>query len=112
LDPTFIPKSTLEPKLDLSHIPESVLIPVPYTLEPKSAISLIHILLLDQDIDYYDFEMIFQDWSFNRDNFHVGILHDSNQIEDSININGKEVIKGGFLETSHYLDWVATLGPI
>ena len=35
-----------------------------------------------------------------------------NQIGNSNNVSKKEVIKGGFLETPHYLDWAATLGPI
>ena len=56
--------------------------------------------------------MIFQDWSYNQNDFHVKILHDPNQIGDSKNINRKDVIKGEFLETLYYLDWAATLGPI
>ena len=56
--------------------------------------------------------MIFQDWSYNRDDFHVRILYDHNQIGDNNNVNRKEVIKGGFFEIPHYLDWAATLGPI
>ena len=99
-------------KPDLSHIPESVLVPIPFILEPKSTISLIHISLLDHGIEQNDCEMIFQDWSYNQDDFHVRILHDPNQIGDNNNINRKEAIKSGFLETQHYFNWAATLGSI
>ena len=61
LDPTFEPNLTLEPKSDLSHIPESVLVPIPFTFEPKLFISPNHILLLDQGVNCYDSDMIFQD---------------------------------------------------
>ena len=47
LDPTFGPNPTFESKLDLSHILESVLIPVPFTLEPKLTTPPSHIPLLD-----------------------------------------------------------------
>ena len=56
LDTTLEPNPTLEPKLDFS---ESVLVPEPFILEPKSTISSNHILLLDQGIDHNDYEMIF-----------------------------------------------------
>jgi len=59
LEPTFEPKLTLKPKLDLSHIPESVLIFEPFILESKLTIPPSHILLLDQDIAHNDSEMIF-----------------------------------------------------
>ena len=71
LEPTIEPKLTLEPKFDLSHIPDSVLVLVPFILEPKSTISPTHIPLFDQGVDYYDSEMIFQDWSYNRDDFNI-----------------------------------------
>ena len=48
LDPIFEPNPTLEFKFDLIHIPESVLVPEYFTLEPKSTILPSHILLLDQ----------------------------------------------------------------
>ena len=48
---TLEPKSTLELILDLSHILESVLVLVPFTLKPKYTILTSHILLLDQDKD-------------------------------------------------------------
>ena len=68
--------------------------------------------MLDQCIDHNDSEMIFQDWSYKRDNIHDRILHDPIKIEDYKYVNKKEVNKGGFREPPRYLDWVATLGPI
>jgi len=56
--------------------------------------------------------MIFQDWSYNGDNFHIRILHDPNQRGDDKIVNRKEVNKDGFREPPHYLDWAGTLGPI
>jgi len=55
--------------------------------------------------------MIFQDWSYNRDDFLVRILHDPNQIRDNKNVNRKEV-KRGFHQPPHYADWAAMLTPI
>ena len=40
------------------------------------------------------------------------MLHDPNQLEDDKTVNRKEVIKGGFVETPHYLDWAVSLGSI
>ena len=76
LEPTIESKLTLEPKFDLSHIPESVLVPVLFILEYKSIILPTHIPLLDQGVDHYDSEMIFQDWSYNWDDFCARIIHD------------------------------------
>ena len=84
---------------------------VPFILKHKSIISTNHILLLDQDVGHYDSEMIFQDWSFNRGNFHDRILHDPIQLGGYNNINGLKV-NGGFLRTPHSLDWATMLGPI
>jgi len=58
LELTLEPNPTLEPKLDFS---EQVLVPEPVILEPKSITSSSHILLLDQGVDNYDSEMVFQD---------------------------------------------------
>ena len=80
LDPTFEPNPTLESKLDLSHILESVSFIEPFTLKPKSTITPSHILLVDQGIDYYDCQIIFQDWSYNWDDFNDRIVHDSIQL--------------------------------
>jgi len=109
LEPTIEPKLTLESKLDFLKL---VLIPEPIILEPKSITSSIRILLLNQGVDYYDSEIIFQDWSYNRDSFIVRVLHDPIHLRDCKNVNKKEVIKGGFLYNPQDLDWVATLGPI
>ena len=54
LDPTFEPNLTLEPKFDLSHILETVLVLEPITLKPKSTIPQSHILLLDRGIEQND----------------------------------------------------------
>ena len=61
--------------------------------EPKLTITLNHIPLLDQGIDSYDSAMIFENWSYNRDKFHVRILHDPIHIGDYNNVNKKEVNK-------------------
>jgi len=103
---------TLEPKLDLSFIPESVSLPIPFIVEPKSSISQNHISLLDQGLDQYDSIMIFQDWSCNWEKFHARILHNPIHIGEYKNANKKEKIKGRFHENSQYLDWAETLGPV
>ena len=112
MEPTLEQKPSLESKLDLSHIFEFVLVPESFILKPKSTISSNHVLLLDQSIDHNDFEMIFQDRPYNQDNFNVRILHDSNHVGGWKNVNRKEVIKGEFLETPHFLDWAVTLSSI
>ena len=108
MDSTLEPKLTLEAKVDF---PELVLVPEPIILELKSTIPPSHILLLDQGIDHNDFEMIFQDWSYKGDNFHVRILHDPIQSRGSNTVNKKEVIEGGFFENPCYLDWAVTVIP-
>ena len=74
MDSILKPKLTLEPKLNFFEL---VLVPKPFILEPKSSISQNHILLFDQGIDHNDSEMIFQDWSYKRDDFHDRIMQDS-----------------------------------
>jgi len=54
LDSTLESKPTLEPKLDLSHIPESMLVLVPFIPEPKSSIPQNRVPLLDLGIEYND----------------------------------------------------------
>ena len=54
LDQTHEPTPTLEPKLNLSCIPESVSISIPFIVEPKSSILQNYISLLDQGVDQYD----------------------------------------------------------
>ena len=82
---------TLEPKLDLSFIPESVSVPIPFIVKPKSFIPENHIPLLDQGLDHYDSVMISQDWSYNGKKFHVRILYDPIHIGEYKNVNRKKV---------------------
>ena len=112
LDSIFESNPILESKLDLSHIFESILVPVPFTLEPKLTTPPSHVPFFDQGIDHYDSEMIFQDWSYNRDSFNVTVLHDPIHLGVDKNVHRKEVTKGGFLNDLRDLDWVVTLGPI
>ena len=58
LDQTHELTLTLEPKLTLSFIPESVSVPMPFIVEPKSFIPKSHIPLLDQGLDQYDPSLI------------------------------------------------------
>ena len=109
LDKTYEPTLTLEPKLDLSFIPKSVLASIPFIVEPKSSIPQNHILLLDQDLNQYDSVMTSQDWSYNRKKFHARIMHDPTHIREYKNANKKEVIKGEFHENSQYLCWAETV---
>ena len=97
-------ESALELKLNLSHILESILVPEPFILEPNSTISSSHILLLDLGIEQNDSETIFQDCSYNQDDYNVRVSHDPIQSWDDKTVNKKEVIKGGFFENSRYLD--------
>ena len=76
LKPTFKPNLTLEyftldSKLTItqSHISETILVPENFTFDPKLTIPQNYILLLDQSIDHYNSEMIFPDWSYDRDDF-------------------------------------------
>ena len=96
LDQTHELTPTLEPKLDLSSIPESVSVPITFIVEPKSSTLQNHISLLDQCLDQYDSVMISEDWSYNWENFHVRILHNPICIGEYENANKKEVLKGGF----------------
>jgi len=112
LDSILKPKPTLEPKLDLSLIPRSVLVPIPFISEPKSSNSSYLIPLLDIGINYNDSVIIFQDWSYEGNNFHNRILHDPIHIGDCKYVNRKEVNKDEFREPPHYLNWVAMLGSI
>jgi len=88
------------------------MVPELFISKPKSSISQNHIQLLDQGIDHNDSVMIFQDWSCKGNNFNDRILYDPIHIGDCKYVNRKEVNKGGFREPPHYLNWVATLGPI
>ena len=72
LDQTHEPTPTLEPKLDLSFIPESVSVHIPFIVEPKSSILQNHIPLLDQGLDQSDSVMISQDCHITGKNFMLG----------------------------------------
>ena len=108
----FGPNPTLEPKLDLSFIPESISVSIPFIVEPKSSIPQNHIPLLDHDLDQYDSVMISQDWSYNWKQFYAKILHDLIYMREYKNANKKEDTKCGFHENSQYLDWAKMLGPM
>ena len=88
LDPTLELTPTLESRLDLNQLPKSVLVLVPFTLELKSIISPNHISLLNQGVEQYNFEKVYEDWSFNRDECHDRILHDSIHFGGYKNFNG------------------------
>ena len=68
--------------------------------------------MLDQGIDRNDYEMIFQDWSYNLDDYNVKVWHDPIQSGDDKTVNKKLVIKSGFFENPHYLDLAVMLDPI
>ena len=102
---TLEPKLTFETKVDIPEL-------IPITLEPKSTIPPSRILLLDIGIDHNDSLMVFQDRSCKGNNFHDRIFHDPIHIKNCKYVNRKKVNKGGFREPPHYLDWIATLGPI
>jgi len=91
LNPTLDLYPILEPKLDLNQFHESILVSESFTLESKSTVLPNHIPLLDQGVEQYNSEMVYQDWSYNWDDFHVRILHDSIHLGDNSNVNGLEV---------------------
>ena len=95
-----------------TDIPESVLVSNPNIFEPKSITSINYILSLDRGANNYDYEIIFQTWSYNRDSFYVRIFYDPIHIGGCNIVHKKEVNKDGFLDDPHYIDWVATLSPI
>ena len=84
------------------------MVPEPIIPESKSTILPSHILLLDIGMDHDDSVMIFQGWN----KFHDRIFYNPIHIADCKYVNRKEVNKGGFRESPHYLVWVATLDPI
>ena len=67
---------------------------------------------MDQGVDNYDYEIIFQTWSYNVDSFYVRIFHDPIHIGGCNTVHKKEVNKSGFLDDPRYIDWVVTLDPI
>ena len=83
------PNLTLETKLDLNQFYESALVPVPFIPELKSTPIPNHIPLLDPGIGSYDSMVIFENWSYNWNKFHVRILHDPIHIGEYNNVNKK-----------------------
>ena len=73
LDPTIEPILIFEPTFNFF---ESVMVPEPITLDPKSSNSSYHIPLLEIGIDHNDSVIIFQDWSCKENNFHDRFLYD------------------------------------
>ena len=109
LDPIFEPNSTLivDSRLDLSQLPESVLVFIPDPFESKSIIFKNHTLLLDKNADKNDSVIIFENWKLDGDKLF------NKTIQDIILLLGHiRGVLGGFLDDPRYLDWVATLGPI
>jgi len=72
LDQTHESTLTLEPKLDLTFILESVSFPIPFIVEPKSSILENYILLLDRSLDQYNSVMIPQIGHITGENFMLG----------------------------------------
>ena len=68
-DPIFEPITTptFESRLDLSHIPESVLVHGPFKL--KSIILHNYTSLLDKGVEQNDLRNIFENWNLNGDKF-------------------------------------------
>ena len=86
LEPIIEPKPTREHKFDFFKL---VLVHELFILNPKLTILLSHILLLDRVIDHNDSEMIFKDWSYNRDNFQDRIVHDPIKSKGGDTVNRK-----------------------
>ena len=100
LDPLPEPVSTLEPLLDLSQIPKSVVILVlPMS---KSIIPSFHTPFWDKGIDNNDSEIILRIWKLDGVKFIIKI----------INIYIILEVFGRFLRTPHKLGWAAFRGPI
>ena len=103
LDPLPEPRPTPEPLLDLSYFPKSVFVLV--LLTSKSIIPSFHIPFWDKAVDTIDSENNYEIWKFDG----VELLKNDNTY---ILVGYTRKISGGFLRIPHYLDWVATLGPI
>ena len=67
LDPIFEPILTppFESRLDLSQIPESVSVFIPFPFESKSIISQNHTSLLNKDVEKNDSVIIFENWKLD-----------------------------------------------
>ena len=105
LDPIPEPISTLEPLLDLSHLPESVLVPILH--ESKSIILSFHTPFWDEVVDKFDSEINYEIWKLDGVKYLIKIL------DGYIFLMGYiKDISGGFLRDPRKVDWAAFRGPI
>ena len=105
LDLISEPISTLEPLLDLSHLPESVLVPV--LPESKSIILSFHTPFWDEVVDKFDSEISYEIWKLDGVKYLIKILHGFIFLVGYI-----KDISGGFLRTQSKVDWATFRGPI
>jgi len=105
LDPIPEPILTPEPLLDLSQIPESVLVPV--FPESKSIIPSFHTPFWDKGVDKIDSEIILKIWKLDGVKVLIKIIN-----AYIILVGCIIEVFGGFLRTPCKLDWVAFRGPI
>ena len=105
LDPISEPISTLEPLLDLSHLPESLLVPV--LPKSKSNILSFHTPFWDEVIDKFDSEINYENWKLDGVKYLIKILYGHIFLVGYI-----RVISGGFLRDPRKVDWAAFRGPI
>ena len=105
MDPISEPISTPEPLLDLSHLPESVLVPV--LPESKSTVLSFHTPFWDEVVDKFDSEINYGIWKLDGVKFLIKILNGFiflvGHIKDSA---------GGFLRDPRKVDWAMFRGPI
>ena len=99
------PISTPEPLLDLSHLPESVLVPV--LPESKSTVLSFHTPFWDEVVDKFDSEISYGIWKLDGVKFLIKILHGFIFLMGYI-----KDISGGFLRDPRKVDWAAFRGPI
>ena len=107
LDPIFklISTPTFASRLDLSQIPESAFVPIPFEL--KSIIFHNHTSLLDKSVEQNNFKIIFENWKLDGNYFFNKIIHFY-----KILIGCIREVTGGFLRDPQSLDWAAFRGPI
>ena len=97
--------TNFESRLDLSHNPESVFVPVPF--EPKLIIFHNHTSLLERMLNKMTQNLFLKIENWMGVIFFNKIIHFSNILLGRI-----REVTGGFLQDPWYLDWVATLGPV
>ena len=105
LDPLLEPISTPELLLDLSYLPESVLVLV--FPESKSIILSFHTPFWDKAVDNFDSEINYEIWKLDGVKFLIKILYGYIILMGYI----REIF-GGFLRTPCKVDWAAFRGPI